>query len=544
MSTNRENLSYPELFPTIERFLTSAKQFLRLFVPPGLGKTKATIDLILAHPEYKYLIVEPDHDITAGKGNLEDTLDQNYINWIHNYGKGRKVSEAYPMLFFDSDEEFCMLPVGEKYVPGCLGGGIRCPHYDECEWRAQRNLIKLRDVVICVFQNLHQMVELYKPDIIIFDESMENKIISTNKRFFSLDKLTSLGIELGKDVTPKHSYNRHAYKIYEASIPEKGVPELNEDDHFFNFFLKNISTMFTTKSVNKDGVEKYQLFGLPEQLIPDGKFKVIFNCATTNEDIMNYMFRTKPTDWEIFRYDVEIKNPMVRITGNWGISRVGFYNETIGNFINEVFQRKQNGDGFMITKKKFVKQLKAELDEPDRLENTHYMKCRGTNEFNREYLFAIAIGRFALKPIDYDKFTVIGLDKTMIESLEISEILQGIHRARLHLHPNTPVILFTMSKIYKSLAKTRKDFKVSSLVFVDIFRYHLWSTKELIAEGIPLKRAKKIVQFSRWLSKSILHDGIENQVMELTANGLTKKLIAEELGIGPATVSRIRKNNS
>ena len=58
MSTNRENLSYPELFPTIERFLDSDKLRLRFFVPPGFGKTTTTGKLIVTRREYKYLVVE------------------------------------------------------------------------------------------------------------------------------------------------------------------------------------------------------------------------------------------------------------------------------------------------------------------------------------------------------------------------------------------------------------------------------------------------------------------------------------------------------
>lgn len=448
-------------------------EYIRGFIPPGLGKTFTLLKYINQHPlslypNAKFTIIIPNHDMILGDGGMKESLDEHNIDWVHIKGKKRTHEVEDWDLKKDClvirKRRLCKRKSGEEYHPGCPN----CPHmapnlYNRtCGYWQQFWHLENKQVIVTTVHNVGRS-DLPKDRCLVFEESFDQQIIMT--RPLPSEKYVK-HITFEGNSFEKAGYNK-TFTFYNEVELSEDFEVKDEEGHFLLQFFKTSKNIQAVKTTKK-GKPITLLFGWRDVDISQYD-KILFNCATTPIDLMKYITNTGAGTndkddaiifdaiyhWDIFESDNfkidEVKNPFIKFTRNWSKK----YSE---NSIPEVFG-KINGwvedkKLLVITKLDFInknkdsnKCIKTYLPNADYV---HYNAGRGFNKFNKDYDLVIMYGRFGFTPLNRLMLKKIGLTKEMIDQMEWSEMMQCIHRCRLLLHPDTPIMLFSDKNLFKN----------------------------------------------------------------------------------------------
>ncbi len=487
--------------------------------PPGLGKSRYTIDLI-AKSNLDFDIVIPNHAMLYGKNGMVDNCRRHGISYQNALGKRQYVAKNYnPTLKIADDlhyrvvsedevkkgvncEKLCMRDDGNEYFPSCKG----CENSELCLYKKFGDNMQNKRVIFTPIQSLKK----FENRFIIFDESIEQlmKAELTNTR----ENLEELGVILEKEEIQSISGRDITY-FNNISIAEENYINFkkeedpkNEGEYFLWLYLKSVlqgkEPIFISESDGSNpryqwkGVQarinnknkKIILFGKLINFMPLHFKGIIYNCATISQELlektMNFNSDENPTifndynnieyhDWKeikskIFEID-NLDNPILQFKGNWGQNSYNTFFDYIIKMFSRFYEEKKS---LLITKKELKKDFKKYFNRFD-IKMAHYSSARGYNTLeikdeDNQYDLVLLYGRFGFDPFIRDVWKRIGYSDELIDQMEMNEILQALHRCRALLHPKIPIMLMCDKNLLKKM---------------DIIKMHIDNLKLLIDHG-------------------------------------------------------------
>ncbi len=433
---------------------------IRNYAPPGIGKTHLMIELIYAHIDEKFLIVIPNHEMAKGDGDLEDMLRKRHIDFIHVYGKTQP-HNVYP--------KYCMRKDGEEHYPGCVcmlnkknisdlfekhtdtydfdlpNKKARCIHRHECPYKAQMRNVDDYQVIICVLEH----ASMFNDRVLIFDESFEQKLLSIN--VINMDQIDRYSISLKNDSNPK--LGGSIYKFWSNVKLLKNIEIIDAHSYFMDKFFENTTKI--SAYLTREG--NVCLFGRTKNYMPERYTRIIFNCATTPIGLMQNITNTEFSDmmdndlcgWSIYkskRFDnMKLLNPIIKFKHNWTKK----LSEKWISLVIKYFT--MFGKNLLIVTKKDIKEVMSK--EFPNATFVHFNAGRGFNSADNggNYDLLIQFGRFGFTPVNREMFRLIGFSEKLVHDMEISEMLQCLHRGRPLLHPNVPIIMMSDRDIFPDI---------------------------------------------------------------------------------------------
>jgi hypothetical protein len=109
------------------------------------------------------------------------------------------------------------------------------------------------------------------------------------------------------------------------------------------------------------------------------------------------------------------------------------------------------GKNLLIVTKKDIKEVMSK--EFPNATFVHFNAGRGFNSADNggNYDLLIQFGRFGFTPVNREMFRLIGFSEKLVHDMEISEMLQCLHRGRPLLHPNVPIIMMSDRDIFPDI---------------------------------------------------------------------------------------------
>ena len=409
--------------------------FVRLYIPPGIGKSRIMLEYITAHPNLKFIIITLNIDMVNGIDGIKEYLDANIgrDSWMQVMGKTQE-SNIIEWDDFDHDyivhrSKLCNRRDGEEYFPGCKGCQFSTNR--SCNYWKQWQDMYRKQVVVSTIDNISR---LPTNRIIFFDESFDNAILDKQLIPEEYREMILLSGESTKKL------GAHTYTFYEHASLSEDFEIINKETYFISMFFK-YNTMIQARMTEK---EELLVFGKKNIEFPDYQ-KMVFNCGTTPIDLMIEITDTKYYDgynngWYIHKCkhfkSNEIRNMVLSFRYNWTRK----YSEaSIPSIFGKFNRGLINKKILVITKKDFISLIKPFLPKA---QYTHF-GIRGINTYNQDYDLVIIYGRYGLTPIDYECFLRIGFKKKIVDQMGISAMLQAIHRFRPLLRPEIPVIIMS-----------------------------------------------------------------------------------------------------
>ncbi len=475
---------------------------MRNSAPPGIGKSYLTVEIIYLHPSDNFVIVIPDHSMSSGEGDLEDMLDAKRISWIHIYGKSQ------PHRVYG---KYCLREDGEEYYPGCsfefrpediltysrsiadtydfdiVNCRALCKMRERCPYKNQFMNLDDKQVIISVLEH----ASMFEERTVIFDESFEQKLLKT--KILSKDQIDMYNIRLDHREKKKLGYETYTFfNKVELSSP---IHINSQDSYFINNFFESTSEINAYLMTTEKGT-RYCLFGILNNYLPLDYRRFIFNCATTPNLLMYKITDTEvwEDDWKIYRSNTfnvhTLDNPIIKFKHNWGKNLSNRWLDiTIKYF--KTFDLKN----ILIVSKKFAIDTKFKEQFPD-AKFVHFNAGRGFNSADGGNELLIQYGRFGFTPLNIEMWRRIGFKEDLVREMEMSEMLQCLHRGRPLLHPELPIILMSDNKLFP-------DIEPISLSVLELFYEHLGIDLDLpneeIAERIKINR-NKLVHFKKFVS--------------------------------------------
>lgn len=479
---------------------------IRNYAPPGIGKTHLTVDIIRHHFNENYVIVIPNHKMATGKNDLQDMLDSKEILWLHIYGKTQKHS---------LHDRYCLRKKEEAYYPGCsfefktaeipdlygLYGDsydydieeniARCSHRNECPYKCQFQNITDYRVIICVLEH----VSMFNGRVLIIDESFEQKIL---KGFAVTPKQAALyNISITHGVEKK--LGADTYTFYKTVETHQGIKIDNQFSYFLSGFFATTSDIRAYSTKNSD---KFYLFGKRMDYLPNYT-RMIFNCATTPLRLMYKLTNTENLEeyepdlggWYIYKSSnfsiTDLKNPIIKFKHNWGKKFAVNWLSTAIKYLKPL------GDDPLIVTKKAMEQ--TFIDEYKGSTFVHYNAGRGFNSADRPdgYIYLLLYGRWGFTPLDIEKWRLIGFNKNIVKEMEMSEMRQSLHRGRLLLHPNMPVITMSDRNLFPNI----KPISVQALeLFHKFYDVDMNLNNKELFKRLEIERGRKIDHFKKFVT--------------------------------------------
>jgi len=415
--------------------------FVRIKLPPAVGKSYATARLPSLYPNRKFIFIIPSHTLAR---TVMDHLDEFGTEYVHVIGKAKRLENEFKEVI---REKPCWRTSGEEYFPGCS----TCPYniYKECDWHKQFEAADHAQVVITTH---HQVSRCGEGRVVIYDESPETMVMNT----FTLPTYFFPSISLGSKF--KEKAGARTYTFYdEVELDEDFEVESVESYELKMFFMhnKNIKCSINGKD--------FVLFGETKTFLPDNFDKLIFTCATTDNAVASRLFNVPtieglPPDLFWTTYDPKtfdtnkIKNFILKFKGGRSNkSKSGWskqYSQKLLNYVFTIISHWfQTSDVLVITKKAFEPEIRGYLPQASVV---HYGDGRGINDYNRKFDLILIYGRFELTPLDFIRMGILEFDEKIVKQMEISEMLQCLHRGRPITHPKTPVIAMTDSNLLET----------------------------------------------------------------------------------------------
>ena len=444
---------------TIRHFYTDLHAVaIRNYAPPGLGKSYLVAEIIYNNWDEKFVIVIPDHDMATGEGDLEDMLSDRHIDFIHIYGKTQEHT---------IEPKYCLRPDGEEYYPGCScelnrenyedltqnygetyeideeNGIAKCAWRFECPYKSQFRNIEETQVVICVLEHASR----FNDRVLVFDESFEQKLLHT--KTITANDVERYSMSFGSPVFKKLGGQMFTF-WKDVYCPQILVRDANS--YFMRDFFDN------TESISAFLTEKGEIcvFGRKVNYMPDYT-RIIFNCATTPLRLMRAITYTEAWEefdiedggWAVYKSsrftNMSLYNPIIKFKYNWS-KRMAEKWLTLAVKYFGMF-----GEDLLVVTKKAMKLEIRELFPTSTF--VHFNAGRGFNSADREsgYDVLIQYGRFGFTPLNREMFNLIGFDDELVDQMELSEMLQCLHRGRPILHPDMPIILMSDQKLFPDL---------------------------------------------------------------------------------------------
>jgi hypothetical protein len=472
--------------------------YIRNYAPCGIGKTHLSVDLIKEHPEESFSIIIPDHKMAQGSGDLEEMLKANRIDYIHIFGKTQighrgkyclrtEGEEYYPGCGIDFDSRKDLLDFSEKYRESYRYNDNKlkcsCAYRSQCEYKKQMKESETKQVIICVLEH----TSLFDNKVMIFDESFEQKLISYQDinegelKKYNLSLSSEDFVDFGNRILKFYKINR-----------TNNIKISSQRDYFVNRFFEGNDNIQCYKVSRGDNVI-YKMFGFKTNYIPPNYRKIIFNCATTPDNIMRIITNTEfleglnPEDggWFIYKSKIfnvrNLENPIMKSSYNWNKRMAIGYMKDVAKYLNCITK-----NGLMITKKDIETEVMQILDQWDFV---HYNSGRGFNSLkDKGFDLIVMYGRFGFDPITKEIWKRLGFRNSEIDSIETSEMLQCLHRGRPLLNPDIPIMLMTDKDLFQSYNKF--SFKILEMYYKNLGINYKISYKDL---SIRLKEKSNCV---------------------------------------------------
>jgi len=412
---------------------TKNLDYIRVNVPPGIGKSYCTAELPRLYPNFNYLYIVPTHKLA---GNIKHDMDAFGIRYMHVKGKKHSVIRLNP-LGDDTVVPLCERPERDMYYPGCKG----CAYKDACEYNQQFKDANRSQVVITTIHNINRFE---KSRIVIFDESFDSAM--TDKLWIDPEIRNEL-VFLETNVTKCGANN---FQFYDSVILQEDFEVHDKNTYFLNLFFSsntNIHGILTA--------EGFTIFGRRKVVMPENFRKIIFNCATTSNELMfnicenPLLYDECEYGWKIYEplhfKSNELQNPVLKFNTGRNTTWSKNYSKFALKQTFSIFRKWCKPMRLLIiTKKSFVDDIKEYFPEADFV---WYGNSRGFNDYNKEYDLILVYGNYGMTPVERVKLDKLGFDEETVNLMEKSEILQSIHRGRPILHPMVPIALFTHIKV-------------------------------------------------------------------------------------------------
>jgi hypothetical protein len=460
-------------------FINSNKRLFRIKVICGWGKSYVIANL-MANTDQKYIYCTVDHRACE---NFCVELIKHGIDHTHFWGKK---NEKNPL---------CAEP-RHAYYPGCIiegrsiGGYIHtpngnsiCPQRDACLYHRQD---RTKRVLVTTFEDLELLFD--EARIVILDESPEKLLIRSMRttqpqvRTAQEDHLL-IGTEFDEIPASKPAtkvypdptrYNHPSWDntvdvnaqwsafergmMYIHDIPLQGehsyvyYPRLSINFEVHNEETHMLANFFNT-TVNQSGIPRefgyIDCYGRSRYIIPPLTRKVIFSCATTPIPLHEEMLGVAD---ESYICDLAIENPIIRVAYTWTKS---FALDHLEWFKNLVLYLKNDGKRvFIATKKEFAVGKEGTDKTPEAgsfkalgFDTAWFGYGRGFNDFNKEYDYIFVYGSYHYPPDVVKINELCGITRELSEQMCESDVTQTLMRARMFMHPKTPVILMTNKNI-------------------------------------------------------------------------------------------------
>jgi len=428
---------------SLERFLfdfvnNGMEHIARIKLPPGTGKSYATARLPSLFPDKKFIYIVPNHDLAR---TVMDHLDGFGTKYVHVLGKAKQILNVFKEVI---REKPCHRTGGDEYFPGCSTCNYNADK--SCEWHKQFEAAARSQVIITTY---HQVCRCGEGRIVIYDESPETLVSNS----YVLPTHFFPSVSFGSKFKKKAGAN--TYTFYGSVELDEDFEIETKDCYYLDLFFKsntNIKCCVNGKT--------FVLFGRTKTFLPEQYDKLIFTCATTDETVASTIFNIPmplPDVPDLFWHTYEpkafktnkIKNRILKIyggrskrgTGGWGKN----YSERSLPYVFKMFSGWfSSHDVLVITKKDFEPKIKKYLPQADVV---YYGKGRGINDFNRAYDLILIYGRFGLRPLDFAIMDELGFNEQTVRDMEISEMLQCLHRGRPVTHPKTPIMVMSDSHL-------------------------------------------------------------------------------------------------
>jgi len=427
-----------------EEILTDNTDFFnyRLFTPPGTGKSYAIIQYALK-TQNKSVVIFPNHDLAAEfKGEVLKHSAHLGIPIEIEHVMGKKQSKFIETEFGDiTYNKICNRPEGAEYYPGCWN----CSYSQNksCEWHIQFPRATRAKIVVTTIHNVGR----WEDADIIYDEFPETLYMVEHTIHPDLMEFITLGPVV------KRKCGKNTYNFFNSVSLQDDIEVDSVEKWSLNAFFQS-ADQSTICGVYNEG---YHLFGKRRIIYPKNHKKLIVLCATTSLDLMYKMLDVKPYRFfthtsTAFKSHI-ISNKILRVkppktnkkSKGWGRRyserNLDYYFKLLGPWLKD---RRV----LVVTKKDFKPRIKKYLPKASIV---HYLKGRGTNAFNRVYDLVLVYGRYGFRPLDREKWKMLGFDDALIDQMELSEMLQCIHRARLLKHVGVPVMLMSDSYLFKEM---------------------------------------------------------------------------------------------
>jgi len=450
---------------------------------PGLGKTYKIVYLIVDYclgkwrkkktknPHLKLVICMPNHNkIYEFTGNHGERM---VANFVHLLGKDQYDRHSGVPVCLVEDEMMrinpgCGVPWwinNKKHFP--------CEFSEDClyhkQWRWGRDV----NVIFCVKEHLQIACEMYNPDVVIIDETVESLIaqgIKIPKRIWKKKWITYNILDCETNCPIKEVCKlKDKFKRYVKSLDEEKLEPKERERRIRGFKFRRCALVLHHK-INKERLTSFEpqtleeyhfkeifqresnLYGIMDSqkgflvmayrsidflhAVPT----VIFNCATTQLEMAKKVFNH---DFEqVFVDGTQLKNKIYMINEKMTINKTEKIIHHLPTYC-KFFKIKDNKDFLLYTKKKFKDGILVDLFPNISIGN--YGDARGYNKYEH-CKNVMLLGRFDLRESVKLLLWFRGYEHPKETNwLGKAEEIQALHRIRPLLNENKKIFLFTNS---------------------------------------------------------------------------------------------------
>jgi len=470
----------------------------------GIGKTESEIKMILWAYEHwnshtvQFVIAAPNHQLCDEivERLIAEGLPKDEIS--HIYGKNQ-------LCYYEP----------KHFLHECKG----CSKRDDCKYIAQEwNTF----VAVIPFQLVHMRGNSKRRRILVYDECPFSNWILT-------EEITDADeIELGVGVDEWNAKGIH-FKHYFNPKLKKSFEVIDSHTESISNIMRYKAEVMVGK-IAKTG--KKVLFVENSNIYPEIYDKVIYSSATTPFSIREKIFGRG--GWRRFIGKAMEQNPVIPV-GKWGgLEQQKDFLPNLQDkieFLMRDFKRIKHQDMkvFIATRDK-TKKLLASWSKSLSIDVVHYNQL-GINSFNKAYDLAIVYGKMKFNDLDryiYSKF----LSDYEIDALEVSTVVQALHRCRLILHIDTPVMLI---KTNKDVMENSVNLRFTNDIFLKLDNLPFdkkYKRSEMMKElGCNEREARALVNFRKHMRDYVFFLNSKESIFGLKQQGYNLSEIIEILDI-------------
>ncbi len=399
----------------------------------GIGKTRKIHKIInyCIKNGLKIMICMVNHNL------ITEFLSYKQYDCVHLMGK--------PFL--------CVKEGLEAYIPGCK----KCDNIRSCLYIKQLEKAKKKSIIFIVPQHLF-MVEKYKPDVLVIDESVENIVFGCIETPDYLeDHLEFRQIECKECIKINCTRRGKGWKFGFCYAKLVKKPIINHftpntlDGHFFKDTVEKLDNIY---AIQDEG--KWKIGGIKNMEFLKDIPTIVFNCATTDINLAEKMFNR---EIDLLLEDKKkLENKIYCLDETMTITKTSNFIDKLLNFF-DLFNIPKGNETLIFCKERFEEDIKSILQN---VQVDHYGVSRGTNQYEG-VRHVVLVGRYWLREDHRTLLKMQGLTDDEIDRIAISEEEQAFHRARPLLYNDVMVYLLTDTLVKYEVVEATVKFKRSHL---------------------------------------------------------------------------------